>query len=74
MCISKGYKLSKITKADIQSVRYSNGNIVFQQKDSSEWYYVYDNFGNKISRDCTSNMAAGNEDILDYLLSNAEDK
>lgn len=78
MGIAKGVKLSEIRKDDVERVSYSDqGNLIIRYKGETEWCLVYDNQGNKIPKGkdkyVLEKAAAGNEDILNYLLSEAEE-
>jgi|GEM_PF-3848927 len=77
MGITKVIKLSEIRKENIEKVGYSNqGNLIIRYKGETDWYFVYDNQGNKIPKGTPKQIlekgAAGNEDILNYLLQEAE--
>lgn len=77
MGITKVIKLSEIKKENIERVSYSDqGNLIIRYKGEIDWYLVHDNQGNKIpkgtSKQILEKAAAGNEDILNYLLKEAE--
>lgn len=79
MAISKSIKLGDIRKENIEKVSYSaQDNLIIRYRGETEWYFVYDNQGNKMPRGkdkyILEKAAAGNEDILNYLLSRAEEE
>lgn len=78
MSITKSIKLNEIAKEKIEKVSYSTqGNLIVLYKGETEWCLVYDNAGNKIpkgkDRFILEKSAAGNEDILNYLIDKAEE-
>ena len=77
MPINKSIKLNEIIKEKVEKVSYSDQeNLIIRYKNETEWYFVYDNTGNKIPKGkdklILEKGAAGNEDILDYLLDEAK--
>jgi len=71
MNISKGYKLSQIRKDNVQNTKFlDQGDFVFQYNNESEWYFVLDNSGNKISKTRFKDIEVcefGNSTIWAYL-------
>jgi hypothetical protein len=79
MGIAGAMKLNEIKKENIEKVGYSDqGNLVIRYKGKADWCFVYDNQGNRIIKGAPKQIlekgAAGNEDILNYLLEEAEKK
>jgi hypothetical protein len=72
MEVTKGFKLSEIKKENVAEVNYSNKeNLIFKFKANEEWYFVFDNNGNKIQKNRTTVLmkeVLGNPDVLNYLL------
>jgi len=83
MSITRGHKLDNIKKNNVEEVGYSDqGNLIFRNRGDSEWYFVFDNNQSKMPKTKIENFsirektadaaitlnAAGNEDVLAYLL------
>jgi len=82
MSALEGKKLNEIKKSSIAEVRIVENNLEFRYLTETAWYFVLDNRGNKISKDRLQftvrkqlvEAAAGNEDILDYLINQIKEK
>lgn len=78
MSITKSIRLNEVKKENIEKVSYSDqGNLIIRYKGETDWYFVYDNQEKKIPKGTPKQIlekgAAGNEDILNYLLNRAEE-
>ena len=81
MGVSRGFKLNEINKQDVVKVSESDkGNLIIKLKNSSEWFFVYDENGKKISISEAKKRAsivlkefAGNEDVLRFIVSQLPD-
>ena len=82
MSALEGKKLSEIKKASVAEVRIVENSIEFRNYGETTWYFVLDNRGSKLTRERLQatvrkqlvEAAAGNEDILDYLISQIKEK
>ena len=71
--VSKGYKLNEIDKNKVERSGYSNeNNLIFRYKENDEWFFVYDEKGNKISKEEAKKRTTVPKAILKEFLGNDE--
>ena len=76
MVVSKGYKLTEIDKNKVEKTSYSDqNNLLVKFKNLDDWYFIFDEKGNKISQSEAKRRTAielkeflGNEDVLRFLV------